>query len=201
MTSTRCTRAGCPLARAAAGLPARRQCKMGKGPFTGLLLCLFLLTLALAAPALAGGIARDLGDQVQADPASGQTIQVIAQFNAPGVDSAGLAKLFHGKRVADHPIINGATLSVPKGLLNALSRHSLVRWTSPDRRLSAQWDYDYDVQTIAADQVWLNAPSYRGTGVGVATLGAVQVGKPLHFGIGHESKSAHGLRGGPTGSA
>jgi len=42
---------------------------------------------------------------------------------------------------------------------------------SPDRKISSQWDCD--VETIGADQVWTGSgsgPGYQGTGVGIAIL-------------------------------
>src|SRR5438552_2478485 len=129
---------------------------------------LFVLSVVCSiAPASAGGIAPDLDQQIQSDPGRGDKVRVIVQFAMPDADGGGLARAFGGKLHCLHPLINGATLSVPLSAVRALSKHPWVAWISPDRALGAKWDCAD--QTIAADQVW-SSYGLRGSGVTVAVI-------------------------------
>lgn len=136
-------------------------------------------------PVHAGGIAGDLDQQIQAASSSrrlsSQMVRVIVQYKDALVNPRSLAPLngslshfsfdmayrIGGVARFSHNLINGATLEVPLGSIRKLAADPRVAWVSPDRVLKA--DSDFDVQTMGADQVWLN-PGVRGTGVGIAVL-------------------------------
>src|SRR5688572_30154548 len=102
---------------------------------------LLLNGLAAPAPAFAGGMADDLDAQVRRNPDACDKVRVIVQFNRKGVSSSAVAKASNGEKLADHPLINGATMRVPQKALRGLQNNPNVSWVSPDRTVSAE-NYD-----------------------------------------------------------
>jgi hypothetical protein len=144
-----------------------------------------LLSLILASPAMAHRVSPDLEQQIDRDPNSGQLTRVIVRFDGSGIDRGALARAFGGQVVADHPLINGATLWLPQRAIAALSQIPGVAWISSDRPVASDdtssqqsvsygssirggsIPWDYDTQSMGADQVW-SSPGYKGTSVGIA---------------------------------
>ena len=122
----------------------------------------------VASPAEAGGVAGDLLPAMRQGQGKFEWVQVVVQFKGEGVDSARLAQTFGGRRVARHRLVDAATIRVPRHLLAALSRDPQVKWISPDRELTVEWDED--TAALGADQVWNGTSSTRGSGIRVAVL-------------------------------
>src|SRR5438045_8005455 len=87
--------------------------------------------------ARAAGIACDLDRRIQATPTNNAQTRIIVQFARRGEDADRLARAHWGRSIANHPLINGATLTLPLCAIRRLSNHPNVAWISPDRAVVA----------------------------------------------------------------
>lgn len=140
----------------------------GRQPVRTLLVLILLLGSFLnGRPALAGGMAADLARKVAADPNSTESVRVIVRQRGNGVSLTSLSTFYNGRLLRGLPLVGGLLVSLPLKQVSRLADDAGVAWISPDRVIAREWDYD--VETTGADQVWANA-GVKGSGIRVAVL-------------------------------
>src|SRR5687768_11736054 len=103
-----------------------------------------LVAFPLLAPraACAGDVAPDLQRVINAPLGDVKPVRVIVQFSHDDVNASLLALLFGGTLIAEHPLIDAATMMIPRGLITRLGERLEVSRVSPDRIALGLWDYD-----------------------------------------------------------
>src|SRR4051794_35346777 len=80
------------------------------------------LSVAVPAEAAPDRMAPDLAARIHANPDDSTPTRVIVQFSEAEADAGAVAQAHRGQVLARHGLINGATLTLPRKAVAALSR-------------------------------------------------------------------------------